>query len=137
VYLYVTCLTVHGASKAAVGATSSHEQTLGKLGLELRRGVVVLAVLSQLKTEQYGYSLRQSLASQGLAVEEGTLYPLLRRMESQGLLRSEWRIEREKPRRYYMLSVDGARLFGALTANWHGLVATMDRMLSEDGGTAI
>lgn len=62
-----------------------------KLEQELRRGVVVLAVLSQLRTLRYGYELRQSLVDRGLPIEEGTLYPLLRRLEAQGVLRSEWR----------------------------------------------
>ena len=64
-----------------------------KLELELRRGVIVLAALSQLRSAQYGYSLRQALSERGMEIDEGTLYPLLRRLESQGLLTSEWRIE--------------------------------------------
>ena len=83
------------------------EQLDPKLGLELRRGVVVIAALSQLATPQYGYSLRQALAAKGMPIEEGTLYPLLRRLESQGLLASEWRIEDGPPRRYYWLSPRG------------------------------
>jgi DNA-binding PadR family transcriptional regulator len=73
--------------------------------------------------------LRQALAAKGMAVEEGTLYPLLRRMEGQGLLKSEWRIEDGPPRRYYVLSAEGERLFSALTASWRGLVATMNGLL--------
>ena len=84
-------------------AGESHETSNGKPDLELRRGVLVLAVLSQLRTAQYGYSLRQALAGAGMPIEEGTLYPLLRRLESQGLLVSEWRIEDGPPRRYYTL----------------------------------
>jgi DNA-binding PadR family transcriptional regulator len=100
-----------------------------KLEQELRRGVIVLAVLSQLRAFQYGYSLRQALAAKGMPVEEGTLYPLLRRMEGQGLLASEWRIEDGPPRRYYVLSREGERLYAALTATWRSLVVTMDGML--------
>ncbi|HEX5007453.1 MAG TPA: helix-turn-helix transcriptional regulator, partial [Hyphomonadaceae bacterium] len=77
------------------------EEASSKLEQELRRGVIVLAALSQLREPQYGYSLRQALAEQGMMVEEGTLYPLLRRLETQGLLASEWRIEDGPPRRYY------------------------------------
>lgn len=109
-----------------VGAGDS---VTGKLETELRRGVLVLAVLSQLRTPQYGYSLRQALAGQGMPIEEGTLYPLLRRLEDQGLLASDWRIEDGPPRRYYTLSKKGTRLFTELTQSWHTLTATMDRLL--------
>ena len=105
-----------------------------KVEQELRRGVVVLAVLSQLRTAQYGYSLRQALSARDMPIEEGTLYPLLRRLEAQGLLASEWRIEDGPPRRYYRLSPAGVRLFGDLTASWRGLVATMDNLLNEGAG---
>jgi DNA-binding PadR family transcriptional regulator len=105
------------------------DKPTAKLDTELRRGAVVLAVLSQLRTAQYGYSLRQALAERGMPIEEGTLYPLMRRLEEQGLLVSEWRIEDGPPRRYYKLSPKGARLYAELTDNWHALVATMDRLL--------
>jgi PadR family transcriptional regulator PadR len=100
-----------------------------KLDTEMRRGAVVLAVLSQLRTAQYGYSLRQALAERGMPIEEGTLYPLMRRLEGQGLLISDWRIENGPPRRYYKLSPKGVRLYAELTANWHSLVATMNKLL--------
>jgi DNA-binding PadR family transcriptional regulator len=105
------------------------ENPSSKLEQELRRGVLVLAVLSQLRVPQYGYSLRQALVEQGMPIEEGTLYPLLRRLEGQGLLASDWRIEDGPPRRYYTLSPKGARLYEDLTASWRGLVATLDRLL--------
>jgi PadR family transcriptional regulator PadR len=85
-----------------------------KLEQELRRGVVVVAVLSQLRTLRYGYELRQSLADKGLPIEEGTLYPLLRRLEAQGVLSSEWRATQGPPRRYYVLSAEGADLYRLL-----------------------
>jgi DNA-binding PadR family transcriptional regulator len=100
-----------------------------KVETELRRGVLVLAVLSQLRTEQYGYSLRQALAEQGMPIEEGTLYPLLRRLEEQDMLASDWRIENGPPRRYYKLSKKGTRLYGELTESWRALVGTMERLL--------
>jgi len=106
-------------------------EAFGKLEQELRRGVVVLAVLSQLRAAQYGYSLRQALAARDMPIEEGTLYPLLRRLEGQGLLVSEWRIEDGPPRRYYRLSPAGQQLYRDLTTSWGGLVATMDKLLSE------
>jgi DNA-binding PadR family transcriptional regulator len=102
-----------------------------KLEQELRRGVVVIAVLTQLRTPQYGYSLRQALAEKGMPIEEGTLYPLLRRLEAQGLLASEWRIEEGPPRRYYVLNKAGIQLQRRLTASWRGLVETMDDLLGD------
>ena len=102
-----------------------------KLELELRRGVVVLATLSQLRAPRYGYELRQALAERGMPIEEGTLYPLLRRLEAQGLLKSEWKIEDGPPRRYYALNAEGRTLLKKLTASWQGMNATMDRLLEE------
>jgi PadR family transcriptional regulator, regulatory protein PadR len=97
--------------------------------LELRRGALVLAVLSQLRERQYGYSLRQALARRGMPIEEGTLYPLLRRLDAQGVLASEWLIEDGPPRRYYRLNDAGEALLAELTASWNTLVATMDGLL--------
>ena len=106
------------------------------LGLELRRGVLVLAVLSRLRDAQYGYSLKRALADQGLEIDEGTLYPLLRRLESQGLLTSDWRVEDGRPRRYYALSAAGQHLYTTLAGTWRSLVGAMDRLLDENhGGT--
>ena len=97
--------------------------------LELRRGVIVLAVLSQLEAEQYGYSLMKSLADKGLNVDQGTLYPLLRRLESQGLLQSSWRVEADRPRRYYSISIQGKALLPRLKQEWNSLVQTLDRLI--------
>ena len=108
------------------------ETPLPKLELELRRGALVLAVLSRLREVQYGYSLRQALAARGMAIEEGTLYPLLRRLEGQGVLDSEWRIEDGPPRRYYRLNDAGEALLAELTASWNALVATMAGLLQGD-----
>jgi PadR family transcriptional regulator PadR len=102
---------------------------MSKQVMELRRGVLVLAVLSQLKKPQYGYSLRQALEERGMPIEEGTLYPLLRRLEGQGLLDSEWRIEDGPPRRYYQLSSKGIEHCKELTETWRSLIATMERLL--------
>jgi PadR family transcriptional regulator, regulatory protein PadR len=107
------------------------EASDGKHDPELRRGVLVLAVLSQLRTAQYGYSLRQALAGAGMPIEEGTLYPLLRRLESLGLLVSEWRIEDGPPRRYYKLSPDGARHYKNLSASWSELVTTVNGLIAD------
>lgn len=108
---------------------SSPENPLPKLELELRRGALVLAVLSQLRQVQYGYSLRQNLAERGMPIEEGTLYPLLRRLEKQGALASEWRIEDGPPRRYYHLNDAGEALLAELTVSWRALAATMTGLL--------
>ncbi|MDX9991046.1 MAG: PadR family transcriptional regulator [Anaerolineales bacterium] len=99
--------------------------------LELRRGVIVLAVLSQLGQEQYGYSLLKLLSDQGLEIDQGTLYPLLRRLESQGLLESVWRLEEARPRRYYVVSDAGKEILPQLKNEWAGIIAMMDRILSQ------
>lgn len=111
----------------------TRENPLPKLELELRRGALVLAVLSQLRQAQYGYSLRQALAQRGMPIEEGTLYPLLRRLEGQGVLASEWRIEEGPPRRYYRLNDAGEALLAELTVTWNALAATMAGLLEGDG----
>lgn len=105
-----------------------------KLELELRRGAIVLAALSQLKTAQYGYSLRQALAARGMEIEEGTLYPLLRRLEGQGLLTSEWQIRDGPPRRYYVLSADGEQLYARLSTSWRALSVVMDDLIDDGAG---
>ena len=99
--------------------------------LELRRGMIVLAVLSQLGTEQYGYSLLKLLADQGLQLDQGTLYPLLRRLESQGLLQSVWRLEEARPRRYYIISPEGQKMLIQLTSEWDEIVVMMQKMLGK------
>ena len=96
---------------------------------ELRRGVIVLAVLSQLGKEQYGYSLLKLLSDKGLEVDQGTLYPLLRRLESQGMLQSAWKIEEGRPRRYYITSKAGQSLLPQLKDEWNGMVSTMGKLL--------
>ena len=98
--------------------------------LELRRGVIALAVLSQLDEEQYGYSLLKSLSDAGLEVDQGTLYPLLRRLESQGLLGSDWRIVDEaRPRRYYVISPQGREVLSGLRVEWKTMVGMLNDML--------
>lgn len=100
-----------------------------KLVLELRRGILVLATLSQLGEAKYGYSLMRQLSANGLEIEQGTLYPLLRRLEEQGLLLSEWNVEGSRPRRYYQLSSDGAEVLQSLSQEWIDLIAVMDDLL--------
>lgn len=100
------------------------------LRLELRRGCLIVAVLAQLRTEQYGYTLRKSLADYGLAIDEGTLYPLLRRLESQGLLVSEWREEDKRNKRFYRLSAQGKVILKELVGEWQDLNSSLDRIFS-------
>ena len=104
-------------------------ESLENVTLELRRGVIVLAVLSRLEQEQYGYSLIKNLADNGLEIDQGTLYPLLRRLESQELLKSSWRVEADRPRRYYILSDEGRALLPHLKEEWTGIVSIMEKML--------
>ncbi len=108
----------------------TNNESLENVVLELRRGVIVLAALSQLSKEQYGYSLLKTLSEQGLQVDQGTLYPLLRRLEAQGYLQSVWKIEEARPRRYYVLSAEGKKLLPKLKKEWAGIVSVMDAMLS-------
>jgi DNA-binding PadR family transcriptional regulator len=102
-----------------------------KVTQELRRGVLILATLSQLKEAKYGYALISSLAERGLEIEQGTLYPLLRRLEAQGLLKSEWNVEGSRPRRYYIISPAGSRMLEKLTSDWSSLVGVMQKLLDE------
>lgn len=104
------------------------EKALDNLLLELKRGVTSLAVLLFLQEEQYGYSLQTSLAENGIAIEQGTLYPLLRRLESQGLLTSIWRMEGARPRRYYVISPDGKQALPEITREWSQLVEVISRL---------
>ena len=98
--------------------------------LELRRGILSLAVLSQLSKEQYGYSLLKALSDQGMEIDQSTLYPLLRRLESQGLLQSDWRIVDEaRPRRYYVISAQGKAVLTRLKHEWSLMSETMKQML--------
>jgi PadR family transcriptional regulator PadR len=97
--------------------------------LELRRGVIVLAVLSRLDQEQYGYSLLKQLSELGLDLDQGTLYPLLRRLESQGLLQSVWKLEEAHPRRYYVISEAGREMLPRLNEEWTKIVSMMKKML--------
>jgi PadR family transcriptional regulator PadR len=99
------------------------------LRLELRRGCLIVAVLAQLREEHYGYTLRKTLSDQGLAIDEGTLYPLLRRLESQGLLVSEWREEDRRNKRFYKLSAEGKPILKQLQAEWKSINAALNEIL--------
>jgi PadR family transcriptional regulator PadR len=105
---------------------SEHYQ---KLKLELRRGVLILAVLSELTDEHYGYSLRKKLMSKGLEIDESTLYPLIRRLEKQQLLTSEWREEDNRKKRFYILSETGKSVLDKLTNDWHQVESVLNNIL--------
>ncbi len=107
------------------------ETILNNLVAELKRGTQVLAVLAHLHQGQYGYSLLQDLSSQGVMIEAGTLYPLLRRLESQGLLKSQWDTQEARPRKYYTLSAEGEATFAALRKQWLQLTVDMETVLKE------
>ena len=108
--------------------TDSHE-AFENLRMELRRGSLVLAVLAALRKEQYGYTLRKTLVERGMAIDEGTLYPLLRRLESQGLLASEWREEEKRNKRFYRLSPEGKIILKQLLAEWQSISSSLNGML--------
>ena len=99
------------------------------LRLELRRGSLILAVLARLRSEQYGYSLRVALGDVGVEMEESTLYPLLRRLEGQGLLLSEWREEEKRKKRFYRLSPEGEAMLTRLADEWRRISASLERIL--------
>jgi PadR family transcriptional regulator, regulatory protein PadR len=101
------------------------------LRLELRRGCLIVAVLAALRSEQYGYTLRKLLGEHGLQVDEGTLYPLLRRLETQGLLVSEWREEGKRNKRFYRLSEQGTQMLTPLLAEWRSIDSSLNGILSE------
>jgi PadR family transcriptional regulator PadR len=109
--------------------TQMNIEVLENLRLELRRGCLILAVLAELRSERYGYTLRKALADQGMEIDEGTLYPLLRRLESQGLLVSEWREEDKRNKRFYRLSADGKLILKQLAAEWKSINTSLDGIL--------
>jgi PadR family transcriptional regulator, regulatory protein PadR len=112
-------------------SSESNGNLLENLRLELRRGCLVLAVLAELRTEQYGYTLRKALTDSGMEIDEGTLYPLLRRLESQGLLVSEWREEDKRNKRFYKISREGKTVLKLLQAEWQTIGLSLEEILKE------
>ena len=110
-------------------ATDLNIDLFNNLRLELRRGLLIVAVLAQLRNEHYGYSLRTDLAALGIEMDEGTLYPLLRRLESQGLLESEWREENNRQKRFYKLSRDGRQILKLLLTELEKINASLNRII--------
>ena len=107
------------------------DDLFGKLRLELRRGTLILAVLAALKTERYGYTLRKVLAEAGLPIDEGALYPMLRRLEEQGLLTSEWREEDKRNKRFYRISREGAAVLSELAAEWREINNALNNLIKK------
>ena len=105
------------------------ENLFESLRMELRRGSLTLAVLAQLRQERYGYTLRKALAERGLEIDESTLYPLLRRLEAQGLLASEWREEEKRNKRFYRLSTEGEQIFARLLEEWNAINTSITNLL--------
>jgi PadR family transcriptional regulator PadR len=112
-------------------STKPDNELFESLRLELRRGCLIVAVLAQLRVEHYGYTLRKALADEGLAIEESTLYPLLRRLETQGLLQSEWREEEKRNKRFYRLSREGKTILAQLLAEWNGINESLHKILKQ------
>ncbi|HKW18851.1 MAG TPA: PadR family transcriptional regulator [Terriglobales bacterium] len=110
---------------------TQNDSVVDNLRLELRRGCLVLAVLAELRTEQYGYTLRKALTDRGMEIDEGTLYPLLRRLESQGLLVSEWREEDKRNKRFYRISREGKQVLKQLLVEWQTIAASIELILQE------
>ncbi|MFF2885943.1 PadR family transcriptional regulator [Paenibacillus sp. NPDC057967] len=108
------------------------EEVLSGLLQELRRGTLIISVLSQLSEPQYGYSLVAMLETKGITIDPGTLYPLLRRLEKQGLLKSEWDTQEARPRKYYLLSPLGTEIYDQLCKEWRMMAANMDRLIGSD-----
>ena len=104
---------------------------LENLKQELRRGAIALVAMSRLQEARYGYAMIRGLSERGFDVGQDTLYPLLRRLEEQGLLESEWRVEDPRPRRYYRLNQSGREVFQALLAEWNEQDQIIRRIINE------
>lgn len=111
---------------------STNEELIQSLAVELKRGTLVLLVLSQLRQPEYGYSLVQKLEQKQTPIEAGTLYPLLRRLEKQNLLKSEWDTSESRPRKFYILSEQGKQVYEELKTEWLTLSKKLEVILMED-----
>lgn len=103
--------------------------TVSGLKQELRRGTLILLVLSQLREAMYGYSLVKQLNDHDVPMDANTLYPLLRRLEGQGLLESRWDTGESKPRKYYKITEDGLAVLEKTTAYWRDFSANVEELL--------
>ncbi len=110
------------------------EEIVQNLRMELRRGTLVMCVLSQLKEARYGYSLIQGLTNKGVQIDQNTLYPLLRRLEKQGLLDSSWSVDEARPRKYYVLNEQGLLVLNSLVKEWSAMHLTISALLNFEEG---
>lgn len=115
-----------------VDASQTVTGAFENLRLELRRGSLVVAVLAALRSERYGYTLRKALAEHGIEIDESTLYPLLRRLETQGLLSSQWREEEKRNKRFYRINREGEQVLEQLLAEWRTIDASLEAVLKEE-----
>lgn len=104
-----------------------------RMEAELRRGAVQLVTLVLLDTPRYGYDLVRQLSDAGFEIEEGTLYPILRRLEQNGMLEATWNTEGSRPRKYYVLSEDGRRYKDDLVDAWRRVRDATDRLVEGEG----
>ena len=110
----------------------SNNELISSLIVELKRGTLVLSVMSQLSTYEYGYSLVQKLENKNAPIDASTLYPLLRRLEKQNLLISEWDTSESRPRKFYKLSEEGKEVYSQLKKEWRAMSNLVDTLLKED-----
>lgn len=108
------------------------DELISSLIVELRRGTLIISVLSQLNGPEYGYSLVQKLEDKNAPIDAGTLYPLLRRLEKQELLTSEWDTSESRPRKYYVLSDAGKMVYQRLKEEWRNMSNQLDALIMED-----
>jgi PadR family transcriptional regulator PadR len=108
---------------------NANSDVLDNLRQELRRGSLVLAVLASLRGEYHGYALGKALRESGLEIDENTLYPLLRRLESQKLLDSQWRVEDKRNKRFYRISIEGDQILEQLLVDWRSLNTSIEMLL--------
>lgn len=109
----------------------NYDEIVSGLILEFRRGTLIMVVLSQLDQPMYGYSLVKVLDEGGVPIEGNTLYPLLRRLEGQGLLKSEWETQEAKPRKYYIITDDGRIVLAKIKEHWNNY-ANAIRLIMEE-----
>ncbi|GAB6108459.1 PadR family transcriptional regulator [Fusibacter bizertensis] len=111
---------------------SEFDKLLSNTVQEMRRGTLALAVLTQMDEPQYGYSLIQALSQHQLEIDQNTLYPLLRRLEKQGLLESIWQLEDNRPRRYYKISEQGIQIRNALINEWTAIDRSISKLIGKE-----
>ena len=111
-----------------------NQEFIDNLTIEIRRGTLILAVLSQLKQTEYGYSLLKRLEKNNVEIEANTLYPLLRRLESQGILDSSWDTNEARPRKYYVLSDAGREAFNEMIVLWTNISKHISHLLEDQNG---